>query len=76
MRGIPKKKKGIGLKVAGKSRRVFKANVHRQRVWIPELGRPVLLCVSAAGLRTLEKAGSRKLLSRLRRNPNRKRRRR
>ncbi|WP_108624430.1 50S ribosomal protein L28 [Candidatus Similichlamydia epinepheli] len=75
MRGIAKKKKGIGLKVAGKSRRTFKSNVHRQRVWVPELGRAVLLSISAAGLRTLEKVGAGKLLPRLRRNPNKKRRR-
>ncbi|WP_108623778.1 50S ribosomal protein L28 [Candidatus Similichlamydia epinepheli] len=75
MRGIAKKKKGIGLKVAGKSRRVFKSNVHRKRVWIHELGRSVLLSISAAGLRTLEKAGAGKFRSRLCRNPNKKRRR-
>ena len=56
-RGIAKKKKGIGLKVTGKTRRTFTPNIKKKRIWIPEEKRFITLRISCAGLRTIEKKG-------------------
>ncbi len=57
IRGIAKKKKGIGLKITGKNKREFKPNVQKKRFWLPEERRFVTLSVSAAAIRTIEKRG-------------------
>ena len=57
-RGIAKKKKGIGLKVTGKTKRRFQPNLVKKRIWIPEEKRFVTLRVSCAGLRTIAKRGA------------------
>jgi large subunit ribosomal protein L28 len=57
IRGIAKKKKGIGLKITGKTKREFKPNVQKKRFWLPEEKKFVTLSVSAAGIRTIEKRG-------------------
>jgi large subunit ribosomal protein L28 len=57
IRGIAKKKKGIGLKVTAKSKRTFKPNLSKRRIWDPERKRFVSLLLSAAALRTLNKKG-------------------
>ena len=57
IRGIAKKKKGIGLKITGKTPRTFKANVTKKRLWLPEEKRFITLRVSASGLRTINKKG-------------------
>ena len=57
IRGIAKKKKGIGLKVTGKTRRTFQPNLMKKRLWLPEENRFVTLKVSASGLRTIDKKG-------------------
>jgi len=56
-RGIAKKKKGIGLKVTGKTKRVFLPNLQKKRIWLPEENRFVTLRVSTNGMRTMEKNG-------------------
>lgn len=56
-RGIAKKKKGIGLKVTGKTKRRFLPNLQEKRVWVPEEKRFITLRLSAAALRTMEKKG-------------------
>ena len=56
-RGIAKKKKGIGLKVTGKTTRRFQPNLKRKRIWFAEENRFISLRLSAAALRTLEKNG-------------------
>jgi large subunit ribosomal protein L28 len=56
-RGIAKKKKGIGLKVTGKTRRVFNPNLIKKRFWFPEENRFISLRLSAAAMRTIEKNG-------------------
>lgn len=61
-RGIAKKKKGIGLKVTGKTKRRFQPNLAKKRIYIPEEKRFVTVRLSAAGLRTLEKKGVSKVL--------------
>lgn len=65
-RGIAKKKKGIGLKVTGKTKRRFMPNLVKKRVWDPVEKRFVTLRVSCAGLRTLEKRGVHKVLQTMR----------
>jgi len=57
IRGIAKKKKGIGLKVTGKTKRRFRPNLAKKRLWFTEENRFVTLRLSAAALRTIEKKG-------------------
>lgn len=57
LRGIAKKKKGIGLKITGCTNRRFLPNLKTKRVWIPEEKRFVTLRLSTAALRTMDKKG-------------------
>lgn len=57
IRGIAKKKKGIGLKVTGKTRRCFNPNLIDKRFWFPEENRFILLRLTPAGMRTIDKKG-------------------
>ena len=65
-RGIAKKKKGIGLKVTGKTRRCFQPNLQVKRLWVPEEKRFVSLRLSCAALRTIEKNGIISILTQMR----------
>ena len=56
-RGIAKKKKGIGLKVTGKTKRSFQPNLQRKRLWVPEENRFISVRLSCSALRTIEKKG-------------------
>ncbi len=56
-RGIAKKKKGIGLKVTGKTKRRFQPNLQEKRFWLPEEKRFVSLRLSCAAMRSIEKIG-------------------
>lgn len=57
IRGIAKKKKGIGLKVTGKTRRRFQPNLAKKKLWFAEENRFVTLKISNAALRTIDKLG-------------------
>jgi large subunit ribosomal protein L28 len=57
LRGIAKKKKGIGLKITGCTNRRFLPNLKTKRLWIPEEKRFVTLRLSVAALRTIDKKG-------------------
>ena len=57
IRGIAKKKKGIGLKVTGKTKRRFQPNLVTKRLWLNEENRFVTLRLSTAALRTIDKVG-------------------
>lgn len=57
IRGIAKKKKGIGLKVTGKTKRRFQPNLMKKRLWLSEEKRFVTLRLSCAALRTVDKLG-------------------
>lgn len=57
IRGIAKKKKGIGLKVTGKTKRRHCPNLLAKRLWFAEENRFVVLKLSAAALRTVDKRG-------------------
>ncbi|MBI5273105.1 MAG: 50S ribosomal protein L28 [Chlamydiia bacterium] len=58
LRGIAKKKKGIGLKITGCTNRRFLPNLVTKRLWIPEEKRFVTLRLSTAALRTIDKKGA------------------
>jgi large subunit ribosomal protein L28 len=66
IRGIAKKKKGIGLKVTGKTKRRFKPNLVEKRLWLPEENRFITLRLSTAGLRTIDKNGITSVVKKLR----------
>lgn len=57
LRGIAKKKKGIGLKITGCTNRRFLPNLKTKRLWIPEENRFVTMRLSVAALRTIDKKG-------------------
>ncbi len=57
LRGIAKKKKGIGLKITGCTNRRFLPNLKTKRVWIPEEKRFVTLRLSTSAIRTMDKKG-------------------
>lgn len=57
IRGIAKKKKGIGLKVTGKTKRRFRPNLVKKRLWLGSENRFVTLRLSTAALRTIDKNG-------------------
>lgn len=57
IRGIAKKKKGIGLKVTGKTKRRFQPNLVKKRLWFADENRFISLRLSKAALRTVDKVG-------------------
>ena len=57
IRGIAKKKKGIGLKVTGIKKRRFKPNLVKKPLWFAEENRFVTLRLSANALRIIDKKG-------------------
>ena len=56
-RGIAKKKKGIGLKITGKTKRRFLPNLFTKKLWFAEENRFITLKLSVAALRTIDKNG-------------------
>lgn len=57
IRGIAKKKKGIGLKVTGKTKRRFQPNLIKKRIWFADENRFVTLKLSTAAMRTIDRLG-------------------
>jgi large subunit ribosomal protein L28 len=57
IRGIAKKKKGIGLKVTGKTKRSFKPNIRKKRFWLAEENRFIKLKIATSAMRTIDKLG-------------------
>lgn len=66
IRGIAKKKKGIGLKVTGKTKRRFEPNLFTKRFWSTEENRFVTLRLSTQAIRTIEKVGLAPVLRKMR----------
>jgi len=66
IRGIAKKKKGIGLKVTGKTKRRFQPNLVKKRFWFPEENRFICLRLSIAAMRTMDKRGVASIVADLR----------
>ena len=57
IRGIAKKKKGIGLKVTGITKRRFLPNLVKKRFWFAEENRFITLRLAASAMRTIDKLG-------------------
>lgn len=71
LRGIAKKKKGIGLKITGCTNRRFLPNLVTKRFWDPEQKRFVTLRLSIAAMRTIDKKGMGTVLRQLRKEGKR-----
>ena len=56
-RGIAKKKKGIGIKITGKTKRRFQPNLVSKRFWFAEENRFITLKLCIAAMRTIDKQG-------------------
>lgn len=65
-RGIAKKKKGIGIKVTGKTKRRFNPNLVEKRLFYPEENRFITLKLSMHGLRIVDKVGVHQVVQDLR----------
>lgn len=57
IRGIAKKKKGIGLKVTGKTKRRFQPNLIKKRFWYADENRFVTIRLAMSAMRTIDKVG-------------------
>lgn len=57
IRGIAKKKKGIGLKVTGIKKRRFIPNLVKKRFWFAEENRFITLRLTTGAMRTIDKNG-------------------
>ncbi len=57
LRGIAKKKKGIGLKITGVTKRRFQPNLVKKRFWYAEENRFITLRISTNAMRTITKQG-------------------
>ncbi len=57
LRGIAKKKKGIGLKVTGIKTRRFQPNLKKKRLWFAEENRFISLRLCTSALRSIDKVG-------------------
>ncbi|MEM7175005.1 MAG: 50S ribosomal protein L28 [Chlamydiota bacterium] len=66
IRGIAKKKKGIGLNITGTVKRRFLPNLMKKRFYFAEENRMIKLRLSANAMRTIHKVGLAKVVSQLR----------
>ena len=66
IRGIAKKKKGIGLNITGVASRKFLPNLTKKRLWFAEENRFITIKLSAAALRTIDKLGLLTIVNKLR----------
>lgn len=66
IRGIAKKKKGIGLKVTGKTKRRFLPNLVKKKVWFPEENRFITLRLATSALRTIDRVGINRVVRKMR----------
>jgi len=62
-RGLAKKKGGIGMHVTAVSPRWHSPNLKTKRVWVPELNKYVVVKATARALKTINKNGAHKTLS-------------
>ncbi len=68
IRGIAKKKKGVGLKVTGITRRRFLPNLVKKRFWFDEENRFITLRLTTGAMRTIDKNGLPAIVRQLRAN--------
>lgn len=68
LRGIAKKKKGIGLNITGNNKRRFQPNLLSRKLWFPDENRFITIRLSAAALRTIDKRGLSTVIREMRAN--------
>lgn len=68
IRGIAKKKKGIGLNITGISSRRFHPNIQKKRLWFAEENRFITLRLSTSALRLIDKLGINAVVRQMRKN--------
>ena len=61
-RGKPKCEGGIGLKTTGISKRTFKPNLQKRRIWVPELNAHVQVKICKKALKTIDRDGPYRVL--------------
>ncbi len=66
IRGIAKKKKGVGLKVTGITKRRFLPNLVKKRFWFVEENRFITLRLATSAMRTIDKVGLATVIRKLR----------
>lgn len=66
IRGIAKKKKGIGLNVTGTVKRRFLPNLVKKRFWFAEENRFITLRLSTSAMRNIDKNGLGSIVKQLR----------
>jgi large subunit ribosomal protein L28 len=66
IRGIAKKKKGIGLNITGQVKRRFLPNLMKKRFWFAEEKRFVSLKLSAHAIRIIDKVGLAAVIKKMR----------
>ncbi len=66
LRGIAKKKKGIGLNITGVTKRRFLPNLIKKRFWFAEEKRFITLKLSTSAMRTIDKKGLSPIIRELR----------
>lgn len=57
-RGKAKYLGGVGTKITGITKRRFKVNLQKKRIWVPELNRFETVRLSARALKTISKKGA------------------
>ena len=57
-RGLPKSAGGVGLRTTGHTKRKYKVNVQKKRIWVPEIGEYLTVRLSTRALRTIDKNGA------------------
>ncbi len=57
IRGIAKKKKGVGLKVTGIKKRRFVPNLMKKRFWFEDENRFITLTLTTHAMRVIDKRG-------------------
>jgi len=57
LRGIAKKKKGVGIKITGIKKRRFLPNLVKKRFWFEEEKRFITLRLATSAMRTIDKLG-------------------
>ena len=66
IRGIAKKKKGIGLNITGTTKRRFLPNLFKKRFWFSEENRFIALKLSTNAMRTIDRRGLEAIIRELR----------
>ena len=61
-RGLAKSQGGVGLRTTGHTKRKFKVNVQKKRIWVAEIDQFVRVRISARALRTITKKGAYRVL--------------